>query len=278
MTKNDVVAIAITIQMTDLIDRDHDPAVDRDRTREDIQDHIREIEILKKEEDTDPKPLIQDRDPERENDRHVIVTINRIVIDEVIPEVEREVQCVGVVHLEEVVLIVPEEVHQEKCQDEVEVVVSNKIVGGGQTIEIIKEVQKILPVVEDVANLNHRINIKIVLVRSVGIISNQKIAIKKTGVVKTQIVIAKMKNVIAKTKIAIVKTRIVSAKTRIVIAKIKIMIVNMHIVIVKTKIGKTGIVLTEIMKIESAKIVKTETAEIAIATAVITTEVQVQDQ
>ena len=112
------------------IDRDQDPVVDRDRTREDIQDHIQEIEILKKEEDIDPKHLIQDRDPERENDRHAIVTTNRIAVEGVIPEAEREVQCVGVVHLEEVVLIVPEEVHQEKCQDVAEVVVWNKIVGG----------------------------------------------------------------------------------------------------------------------------------------------------
>ena len=129
MTKNGVVAIAITIQMTDL-DRDQDPVVDRDRTREDIPDHIREIEILKKEEDIDPKHLIQDRDQERENDRHAIVTINRIAVEGVIPEAEREVQCVGVVHPEEVVLIVPEEVHQEKCQDVAEVVVWNKIVEG----------------------------------------------------------------------------------------------------------------------------------------------------
>ena len=252
MTKNDVVAIAITIQMTDLIDRDHDPAVDRDRTREDIQDHIQEIEILKKEEDTDPKYLIPDRDPERGNDRHVIVMTNRIVVDEVTPEVEREVQCVGVVHLEEVVLTVLEEVHQEKCQDEVEVVVSNKIVGGGQTIEIIKEVQKILPVVEDVANLDRQKNIKIVLVRSAGIISKRKIAI-----VKTEVVIVKTQNEIAEMRIVIAKTKIVLAKMRIVIVKIKIRIVNINIVIVKTKIGKTGIVLTEIMKIENAKTAKT---------------------
>ena len=116
--------------MTDLIDRDHDPAVDRDHTREDIQDRIREIEILKKEEDIDPKHLIQDRDPERENDRHAIATTNRIAVEGVIPEAEREVQCVGVVHLEEVVQIVLEEVHQEKCQDVAEVVAWNKIAGG----------------------------------------------------------------------------------------------------------------------------------------------------
>ena len=114
--------IAIIIQMTGLIDRDHDLVVDRDHTQEDIQDHIREIETLKKEEDTDPKHLIQDRDLERENDHHVIVTINRIVAEGVILAVVREVQCVGVVHLEEV--------HQEKCQDVAEVVASNKIVGG----------------------------------------------------------------------------------------------------------------------------------------------------
>jgi len=130
LTKNGVVAIAITIQMTDLIDRDHDPAVDRDHTRENIQDRIREIEILKKEEDIDPKHLIQDRDPERENDRHAIATTNRIAVEGVIPEAEREVQCVGVVHLEEVVQIVLEEVHQEKCQDVAEVVAWNKIAGG----------------------------------------------------------------------------------------------------------------------------------------------------
>ena len=122
LTKNGVVAIAITIQMTDLIDRDHDPVVDPDHIREDIQDRIREIEIQKKEEDIDPKHLIQDRDPERENDRPVIVTMNRIAVEEVILEAEREVQCVGVVHLEEV--------HQEKCQDVAEVVAWNKIVGG----------------------------------------------------------------------------------------------------------------------------------------------------
>ena len=130
LTKDGVVAIVITIQMTDLIDRDHDHVVDRDHTREDIQDRIREIEIQKKGEDIDPKHLIQDRDPERENDRHAIVTTNRIAVEGAILEAEREVRCVGVVHLEEVVLIVPEEVHQEKCQDVAEVVAWNEIVGG----------------------------------------------------------------------------------------------------------------------------------------------------
>ena len=118
--KNDAVAIAIIIRMMVLTDRDL--VVDHDLTQEDIQDRIPEIVILKKEEDIDPKHHIQDHDLVRENDRHDHV-INRIVIViGVILGVEPEVQCVGELHQEEVVLKVRGEAHHEKYQDVAEVV------------------------------------------------------------------------------------------------------------------------------------------------------------
>lgn len=129
LTKNGVVMIVTIIQMMGHIDRDHDHVVDRDHTQEDIRDLIRGIEIQKKGEDTDPKHHIQDRDHERGNDHRDRVT-SSLAVGEVIPEVEQEVQCVGVVHLEEVVLIVHVEVRQGKCLGVAEVVAPNKIVGG----------------------------------------------------------------------------------------------------------------------------------------------------
>ena len=113
-----------------LIDRDHDP--DHDHIQGDILDHIQEIVILEKEEDIDPKRRIQDRDPVRGSDRPDHET-NRIVIVGVILAVEQEVQCVGELHQEELVLKVhvDEIVLHEKCQDEAEVVALNKIVDGG---------------------------------------------------------------------------------------------------------------------------------------------------
>ena len=128
--KSDVVAIAIIIRMTVLIDRD--PVVDHDHTQEDIRDRIPEIVTPKKEEDTDPKHHIQDHDLVKEKDRHDHV-INRIVIVVgVIPGVEPEVRCVGELHQEEVGLKVRGAVivHQEKYQDVAEVVALNKIVEG----------------------------------------------------------------------------------------------------------------------------------------------------
>jgi len=174
--------------------------------------------------------------------------INRIVVVVVILVVEQEVQCVGVVHLEEVVLIV----HHEKCQDVAEIVASNKIVGlmkivrGWQTIEITEEVQMVLPVVEDVvereANLDRQRNIKIVEVRNSGIISKPKIV--KTEIVKIEIVVAKTKIVIEKTGIVLIENMKIETAT---IEKRIVRMVVVEVVIAKKKIT---IVKTEIIRIE----------------------------